>query len=164
VLPSRSRAKLKEYHNNVKRYLINTLAKRSRRGGAQSLLDLACGRGGDIDKWIDAGIREVHGVDISANEIELARKRFEMKKKKAHRLDPEYTFRATDALGETRVDWGRQYDIATCMFAGHFFLQTEQMLDAFLGNVAAGLRDGGYYFGTIASGRAVLELLDRRAM
>ena len=43
--------------------------------GAGSLLDLACGRGGDIWKWIDAGITVVKGIDLSPGEIEEARKR-----------------------------------------------------------------------------------------
>lgn len=43
--------------------------------GAGSLLDFACGRGGDIWKWIDAGIPVVKGVDLSPGEIEEARKR-----------------------------------------------------------------------------------------
>lgn len=44
-------------------------------GGAGSLLDFACGRGGDIWKWIDAGILRVKGIDLSPGEIEEARKR-----------------------------------------------------------------------------------------
>lgn len=43
--------------------------------GVDSLLDFACGRGGDIWKWIDAGIPRVMGVDLSPGEIEEARKR-----------------------------------------------------------------------------------------
>jgi 2-polyprenyl-3-methyl-5-hydroxy-6-metoxy-1,4-benzoquinol methylase len=43
--------------------------------GAESLLDFACGRGGDIWKWIDAGITVVKGIDLSPGEIEEARKR-----------------------------------------------------------------------------------------
>lgn len=44
-------------------------------GGSECLLDLACGRGGDIWKWIDAGIKRVKGVDLSPGEIVEARKR-----------------------------------------------------------------------------------------
>lgn len=37
---------LKAFHNSVKRYLISQLA-----GGSDCHLDIACGRGGDLDKW-----------------------------------------------------------------------------------------------------------------
>ena len=56
----------------------STSRRRYRRrfaSGAGSLLDLACGRGGDIWKWLDAGIARVKGVDLSPGEIEEARKR-----------------------------------------------------------------------------------------
>ena len=44
--------------------------------GADSLLDFCCGRGGDIWKWIDAGITRVKGIDLSPGEIQEARARW----------------------------------------------------------------------------------------
>lgn len=51
-------APLKRFHNDIKRKLISRFAR-----DAGCLLDLACGRGGDIWKWIDAGARlsQQHG-------------------------------------------------------------------------------------------------------
>ena len=40
-----------------------------------ALLDLACGRGGDIWKWIDADVQSVLGVDISEHEVAECRRR-----------------------------------------------------------------------------------------
>jgi len=151
---------LKLYHNAVKRYLIAAVTARARR--CTSLLDLCCGRGGDIDKWLDAGIAEAHGVDISEEEISLARRRFEMKRGRHRDLNPRYTFDVVETLGTDRVEWPQRYDVVTCMFAAHFFPQSERTLDTFLGNVASALNDGGYFFGAIASGLGVLALLDRR--
>jgi len=62
---------LKKFHNDVKRELIKAYA-----GGASRLLDLACGRGGDMKKWADAQIAEVVGVDLSPKEIEEAQRRY----------------------------------------------------------------------------------------
>lgn len=62
---------LKKFHNDVKRQLINAYA-----GGAARVLDLACGRGGDIHKWVDARISHVVGVDLSPKEIDEAKRRF----------------------------------------------------------------------------------------
>lgn len=39
------------------------------KGKATSLFDLACGRGGDLRKWIDAGIRTVVGIDLAQSNI-----------------------------------------------------------------------------------------------
>lgn len=113
---------LKELHNDVKRQLIyrqgvflSVLLCACRAsadqecfsrfaGSADSLLDLACGRGGDIWKWTDAQVRAVYcsslcmisadyrycmqikyikGIDLSPSEVEEARRRFqEMKARK----------------------------------------------------------------------------------
>lgn len=64
---------LKQYHNSIKRELINAFSG----GPGSSLLDLACGRGGDVWKWMDAGLRYVLGVDLSPGEVAEAARRFE---------------------------------------------------------------------------------------
>ena len=42
---------------------------------AASLLDLGCGRGGDLSKWREAGVRNVLAMDLSADQLEDARRR-----------------------------------------------------------------------------------------
>ena len=64
---------LKQYHNSIKRELINAFSG----GPGASLLDLACGRGGDVWKWMDAGLSYVLGVDLSPGEVAEAARRFE---------------------------------------------------------------------------------------
>ena len=63
---------LKQYHNRIKRELINAFA-----GGAPRLLDLACGRGGDLHKWTAAGVEYVMAVDLSPGEIQEAARRYQ---------------------------------------------------------------------------------------
>ena len=69
---------LKQYHNSIKRELINAFSG----GPGASLLDLACGRGGDIWKWMDAGLSYVLGVDLSPGEVAEAARRFAAAKEK----------------------------------------------------------------------------------
>ena len=38
-------------------------------------MELGCGRGGDISKWRDAGVRRVVALDLSAEQLEEARRR-----------------------------------------------------------------------------------------
>ena len=57
-------AEVKRFHNKVKRGLLQTFA-----GGKERLLDLACGRGGDLLKWIDCKLKYVRGYDIAAQEV-----------------------------------------------------------------------------------------------
>ena len=56
---------MRDFHNKfVKRTLISAVAK-----PGKTLIDFACGKGGDISKWIDAGLRFVFGIDVSEDNI-----------------------------------------------------------------------------------------------
>lgn len=143
-------APLKKFHNTIKRQLINKFA-----GSAESLLDLACGRGGDIWKWIDAGICRVKGVDLSPGEIEEARKRFAEAKTKRPQQQLDYAFVDSPALGVEEWKEAEPYDAVTCMFAIHYFFVSEQALKQFLHNVSINLKEGGYFIGTVPDGKIV---------
>jgi hypothetical protein len=57
---------LRDFHNLfVKKILIRNV---SRKGN--TLIDFACGQGGDLPKWIAANLSFVFGIDISKNNIE----------------------------------------------------------------------------------------------
>jgi mRNA (guanine-N7-)-methyltransferase len=60
----------KRYANAVKRQLIISYAR-----GANCLVDVGCGRGGDISKWRDACVKNVVATDLSAAQLEEARAR-----------------------------------------------------------------------------------------
>ena len=56
-----------DFHN---KYIKNEiLLKKSLRGGNKNLLDMACGKGGDLFKWIFDGARSVVGVDTAGENI-----------------------------------------------------------------------------------------------
>jgi mRNA (guanine-N7-)-methyltransferase len=56
-----------DYHN---KYIKNELLlKRALRGGNKHLLDLACGKGGDLYKWIFNRARYVTGIDTAGENI-----------------------------------------------------------------------------------------------
>ena len=58
---------LRDFHN---RYIKNDiLLKKSLRGGGKTLVDVACGRGGDLNKWIDSRARYIVGIDTSGDGI-----------------------------------------------------------------------------------------------
>lgn len=71
---SRSKSETKpmlDFHNLfIKNKLINSICKI---GNASSLLDLACGKGGDLPKWKVSNLSFVFGIDISKDNIENIR-------------------------------------------------------------------------------------------
>jgi hypothetical protein len=50
-------------------------------------------------------------------------------------------------------------DVVVCMFALHYFFETEAMFDGLLQNIADTLKVGGYFAGTNFDGKAVFDLL-----
>ena len=64
-------AHLKRFHNEVKRDLIVHTVQDIKKSDATgiSLLDLACGKAGDLQKWIEAKVTYVLGVDIVLDNI-----------------------------------------------------------------------------------------------
>jgi hypothetical protein len=57
---------LKDFHNlYVKKILIKSISKKG-----DILIDYACGKGGDLPKWINAHLSFVFGIDISKDNLE----------------------------------------------------------------------------------------------
>jgi mRNA (guanine-N7-)-methyltransferase len=140
-------APLKIYHNTIKRYLLASFAS-----NAPSLLDVACGRGGDLAKWDAAGIGHVHGIDISEGEIQEAERRYAQ-----GNFRPTCTFAVSSTLATHAWEFGPIYDVVTCMFALHYFCSSERVLEHILRNVSASLKRGGMFIGTVPDGRRVVQ-------
>lgn len=135
-------AALKKYHNAVKRALIQAFAPQ---GG--SLLDLACGRGGDLQKWKDAGLSRVTGIDVSHNALEEAKRRH-----RAVAKELQCTFLHSTNLGKEVWTSSQKYDMVTCMFALHYFFSSESTALTFLRTVAANVRPGGHFVCVVPDG------------
>eukprot|EP00729_Bicosta_minor_P017895 gene17895-32368_t len=119
---------LKRFHNSRKRELVQALS-----WCADAVLDLACGRGGDIQKWLGAGVQTVLGIDISANEVEEARARYKAAAKGRGMASDAYQFKQSSGLGKTPLmEWGRKYQSVSCQFSLHYFFASEATLSAFL--------------------------------
>jgi hypothetical protein len=57
---------LRDFHNlYVKKLLITSVSKKG-----DTLIDYACGKGGDFSKWVDAKLSFVFGIDISKDNLE----------------------------------------------------------------------------------------------
>lgn len=169
------------FHNYwIKRMtLLNTF-----QGRCSSLMDIACGMGGDIDKWVAAGFQRVLGIDLFERNIThpvhgaYARLRNRDDKDKtsqyvflplsaAETVDEDHINKiaSTDTREVAKCVWGLQkplhagledlygmatkkFDIVSCQFAIHYFFKDDSTLAAFCENVAAHLKDGGYFVGT----------------
>ena len=145
---------LRNFNNWLKGVLITEFCGRAR---ATTVLDLACGKGGDLPKWKRTPIKKLVGIDIASLSIEEAKSRYELM---APKFDASY-----HVLDAFHKDWsevipeGQTFDVISCQFAYHYSFETEESAKHSLAMVGKYLKSGGYFFGTIPNFRAIRELL-----
>lgn len=144
---------LRNLNNWVKQVLI--LEFGGRRHGVRDVLDLACGKGGDLFKWRKASIRTWTGVDIADVSIQEAQRRYQ----DAGQGMFEANFHVLDAFHD---DWAmafgtHSYDAISCQFAYHYSFETEKSARHSIKMIAKYLRPGGVFFGSIPNFKEILS-------
>ena len=138
-----------------------------------SLLDLACGSGGDTLKWKLGLLKDVVGIDISKDNIDIANEMY----KKARRpkanityiwgdssklifpdFDAGLDYQAKDLMKKTFLS-KNQYDVVSVQFAIHYMFESEITVRTLLQNVSDNLKVGGYFIGTSFDGERVYNLM-----
>ena len=185
---------MKNFHNlYVKRSLIKGVTNRG-----DTLIDYACGKAGDLPKWIDAQLSFVFGVDIHKDNLEnrsngACARVLNMRKKnkfvpdalfvngnssnniidgsamlndKAKQItaavfgkipkDPKVLDKAVVRLYGKGADG---FNVSSCQFALHYFLESPDTLKGFMTNLAECTKIDGYFIGTAYDGKKIFDLL-----
>lgn len=149
---------MRKFHNWIKETLIFTYCF------DKSVVDIGCGRGGDIMKFYNAGVKYVLGIDSALNNltspIDGALKRYEnlkLKHQDIQKMDFVH-FDICEVLNEELRQKGK-FDILNCQFAVHYFLENEIKWKNFCDNVNLLLNDKGYALFTTFDGDIVNSLL-----
>lgn len=156
-VPSKARrsagpaADMKRVHNDLKRAILTEHAS-----NASFLVDVGCGRGGDLQKWVAAGVKNVVGFDVSEAQIEEAERRRATLGPAAAGYAFEVTGPGLEGLDDLPDGCA---DVASCMFALNYFFETEESAARMFRAVARILRPGGKFVGVCADGREVATLL-----
>jgi hypothetical protein len=108
---------MRRFHNNVKRELYDKYTRE-----INKLLDLACGKGGDLDKWVSNNIKSVVGYDINERSILEAQRRVNEYK---YSINTKVDVNVRD-LSRNVIDGNKDCDVVTSMFAFHYFFETEE--------------------------------------
>jgi SAM-dependent methyltransferase len=152
---------MKSFHNDVKDALLRgCIAKIP----DARILDVGCGRGGDLWKYARiGGIFSVVGIDICEAGIHEANLRYETVKKHHHRHHSSGLFRACFHVIDVRdpvIPWPvapMSVDVVSFMFCLHYMFDSDETLIRVLRRSYEALVPGGYCIGTLADGDAILE-------
>eukprot|EP00752_Nemacystus_decipiens_P017947 g16087.t1 len=177
---------LKRFNNWVKATLISKASKDTASAGLR-VLDLACGKGGDLGKWAahPDGVEKYVGSDIAFGSLEHLVERMAKSVEKGGRVNwrkvPVKLFEADlgrndvqrdhvrvwENMGEQPGEWdnriplneGDLFDVASMQFALHYMGQTEGRMRRFLHEVSRHLRVGGIFIATTMDSRVLIQLL-----
>ena len=169
---------LRRFHNNIKSKLIFEYCQKA---DAKKLLDIACGRGGDLQKWLNRNLKltyifafdnhkqSIYSSIKKGGEFDGAIARFiniknDYKLKKIRM--PFIQFSNLNILDHNiltelnKLDQNKIYDIVSCQFALHYFCENDIILNNVLNLISKKLNKGGYFIGTATDGDLVNNILN----
>lgn len=137
--------------NFVKKNILRFACSKFR-GKNVTLVDLCCGRGGDLFKWKFSRISKVIAIDNHQESIEEATKRY-----KENDIQLDVTFYVDTALNMSKYVVGPVH-VISCNFALHYFNRGE--LCQLVVDISRTLVGGGYFIGTCIDGDRIREILE----
>ena len=179
--------KLREYHNWIKSIIIYAYCSpikefNSNQVKRTSVLDIGCGRGGDILKWYHARVGEYVGIDVDYYGIysstngaisrynEFKKKFPDFGKVQWIQADPsallEPTYQENKLPNMTSENKqiidkvftkNKKFDCISSMFAIHYLFDSKESTNNLVENINKHLKTGGYLFFTLFDAKLIMD-------
>ncbi|XP_074543807.1 mRNA cap guanine-N(7) methyltransferase [Halichoeres trimaculatus] len=170
-LAARSRSRIffmRNFNNWLKSVLIGEILERVRKAGSQqvSVLDLGCGKGGDLLKWRRGGINHLVCADLAEVSVEQCQIRYDDMKKKSHFNEKIFSAQfitadcTKEVLAEKLDNPELLFDICSCQFVYHYSFEDEKKADMMLRNACERLKPGGFFIGTTPDAFELVKRLE----
>lgn len=145
---------IRKYLNDVKSTLLNTNFSRG-----DTILDIGSGRGGDLSKWEDIGLKKVYALEPNNENLEeLIRRKDGMKKMETEveviNKGAEETEIIQKALKRTKLDGIVSFQSLT------FFPKSQKLYSGLLETINL-LPEGGKFIGIVMDGEKTRQLLEK---
>jgi mRNA (guanine-N7-)-methyltransferase len=157
---------LRSFNNWIKSAMINKYTYFL--GKDLSVLDICCGRGGDLEKFFRSKVKLYIGSDLAEESLKNAMDRLtKLKNEKFKDVDCKCMFITEDVSEPNnhllkKIPQEIYFDLVSCQFAMHYHFESEVRLRAFLKNVTTRLNKGGYFIGTIIDSNVLVKRLRNR--
>lgn len=160
---------MRNFNNWIKSVLINeflTKVKSSQKlGEPLRVLDMCCGKGGDLLKWEKAGITHLICTDIAEVSIQQCEERYKSMVERSQRSKFGKLFTAEffacdstlQRLREQYKDPSIELDLVSCQFAFHYCFESLKQAECMIRNAAECLRTGGYFIGSIPDANDIMK-------
>jgi len=131
--------------------------------GGTKILELGCGKGGDLAKWQNAGVRELYGFDIARVSIEQAQARYQQSC--SQRFYAKFIALDCFSLPIDSVlspeELREPFHAVSLQFCMHYAFESEAKARTMLENVSKYLVTGGVMIGTIPDPDLLLHEWER---
>ncbi|XP_066417394.1 mRNA cap guanine-N7 methyltransferase isoform X1 [Molothrus aeneus] len=158
---------LRNFNNWTKSVLIGEFIDRVRQKKSDiTVLDLGCGKGGDLLKWKKGRIKKLVCTDIADISVQQCKHRYEEMKSRCryneHIFDAEFiqADSTKDLLSSKYNDPDMRFDICSCQFVYHYSFETYEQADMMLKNACGNLSPGGYFIGTTPNSFELVKRLE----
>lgn len=168
---------MRNFNNWIKSVLINeyitSIRDSSKLGEPIRVLDMCCGKGGDLNKWEKARISHLICTDIAEVSIEQCESRYKLLAERQnkggggrhHNQFPSKFFSAEFfACDSTRARLREQYkdpsialNLVSCQFAFHYCFESLKQAECMIKNAAECLKTGGFFIGTMPDAREIMR-------
>jgi mRNA (guanine-N7-)-methyltransferase len=164
-LDERSKSRIvymRNFHNWIKSMLINEYLTKIKEGKKHNapvrVLDIGCGKGGDLLKWRKGNITHLICSDIASVSLDQCKSRYnDMKDRNSRDRNGGNIYTIEYIAGDcSRVRLREKYrdpsmklDIVSCQFAFHYGFESLPQAECMIRNASECLQPGGFFIGTI---------------
>ncbi|XP_041988724.1 mRNA cap guanine-N7 methyltransferase isoform X2 [Aricia agestis] len=146
---------LRNINNWVKSVLIQEYIDKIREkdyGRRLRVLDICCGKGGDMGKWQKSRVEHVVFADIAEVSVRQCQERYnDLQKRAGHLFSAEFIAAdcTKDTLRDKYKDPSISYDLVSCQFGLHYSFESLTQARRMLTNISECLKPNGYFIGTV---------------
>lgn len=152
---------LRNFHNWIKSMLINEYLTKIKDGKRHNspihVMDMGCGKGGDLLKWRKGGITHLICNDIADVSLDQCKSRYQDMTSRNGRDRNSSIYTVENIAADfTKIRLRKKYkdpsiklDLVSCQFAFHYGFESLAQAECTMHNAAECLQPGGFFIGTI---------------